>query len=39
MDMSNDKMNGRFKYQEQIDKLLAEGCQLPELYTTGGQAR
>ena len=30
--MSNDKKNGRFKYQEQIDKLLAEGYQLPELF-------
>ena len=32
MEMSNDTKNGRFKYQEPIDKLLAEGCQLPELY-------
>lgn len=37
MDMSNDKMNGRFKYQEQIDKLLAEGCQLPELFMPNNQ--
>lgn len=32
MEMSNDTKNGRFKYQEPIDKLLAEGCQLPELF-------
>ena len=32
MESSNDTKNGRFKYQEQIDMLLAEGCQLPELF-------
>jgi hypothetical protein len=32
MEGKNDKMNIRFKYQEQIDMLLAEGCQLPELF-------
>lgn len=32
MEEKNDKMNIRFKYQEQIDILLAEGCQLPELF-------
>ena len=32
MEMSNDNKNGRFKYQKQIDELLAIGCQLPELY-------
>ena len=30
--MFNDKKNGMFKYQEQIDMLMAEGCQLPELF-------
>lgn len=37
MEMSNDKKNGMFKYQEQIDKLLAEGCQLPELFMPNNQ--
>lgn len=32
MEMFNDKKNSRFKYQEQLDMLLAEGCQLPELF-------
>ena len=32
MEKYNDKKNGRFKYQKQIDRLLAEGCQLPELF-------
>lgn len=28
--------NVRFKYQEQIDELLAGGCQLPELFAPNG---
>ena len=27
-----DKERKKFKYQEQIDELLAMGCQLPVLY-------
>ncbi len=37
MEMSNDTKSGRFKYQEPIDKLLAEGCQLPELFMPNNQ--
>ncbi len=29
--------NGKFKYQEQIDMLLADGCQLPELFMPNNQ--
>lgn len=37
MEMSNDTKSGRFKYQEPINKLLAEGCQLPELFMPNNQ--